>query len=52
MVIAVEKVRGKILGRAYGTVINQASTDCFRPFFEKHIDRYNTQVVTDDRKGY
>jgi len=52
VVIAVEKVKGKKVGRAYGAVINKASADSFRPFFEEHIDKDNAQVITDGWKGY
>lgn len=52
IVIAIEKVQGKKIGRAYGEVIEQASGECFRPFFDKHIDRDNAQISTDGWRGY
>jgi len=41
VVIAVEKVEGNKIGRAYGEVIEEASGECFKPFFERHIDNDN-----------
>lgn len=52
VVIAVEKVKGDKIGRAYAEVIQQASAACFAPFFEKHIDNDNARVVTDGWRGY
>jgi hypothetical protein len=52
VVIAVEKVKGNKIGRAYAEVIQQASGDCFKPFFERYIDKDNAQVITDCWKGY
>ena len=52
VVIAVEKVKGDKIGRAYAEVIKQASAACFAPFFEKHIDNDNARVVTDGWRGY
>lgn len=52
VVIAVEKVKGNKIGRAYAEVIQQASGDCFKPFFEHYIDKDNAQVITDCWKGY
>lgn len=52
VVIAVEKVKGSKIGRAYAEVIQQASGDCFKPFFEQYIDKDNAQVITDCWKGY
>jgi hypothetical protein len=52
VVIAVEKVEGNKIGRAYGEVIEEASGECFRPFFERHIDNDNAQVFTDGWRGY
>ena len=52
VVIAVEKVKDNKIGRAYGQVIQQASGECFKPFFEGYIDCDNAQVVTDCWKGY
>jgi ISXO2-like transposase domain/Transposase zinc-ribbon domain len=52
VVIAVEKVKGNKMGRAYGEVIEEASGECFKPFFERHIDNDNAQVFTDGWRGY
>lgn len=52
VVIAVEKVKDNKIGRAYGQVIQQASGECFKPFFERYIDCDNAQVTTDCWKGY
>ena len=52
VVIAVEKVKGNKIGRAYAEVIEQASGDCFKPFFERYIDKDNAQVITDRWRGY
>lgn len=50
--IAVEKVKGNKIGRAYAEVIQQASGECFKPFFERFIDKDKAQVITDGWKGY
>ncbi len=50
--IAVENLNDNKIGRAYAEVIEQASGDCFKPFFEKHIDSDNTKIVTDGWRGY
>jgi hypothetical protein len=47
VVIAVEKVMGNKIGRAYAQVIEQASAECLKAFFEGHIDSDNARVVTD-----
>ena len=52
VVIAVEKVKGNRIGRAYAEVIEEASGDCFRPFFERNIDSDNARVFTDGWRGY
>ncbi len=52
VVLAVEKIQDDKIGRAYAATIEQASAECFRPFFEQHIDSDNTQVKTDEWKGY
>lgn len=52
VVIAVEKVKGNKIGRAYAEVINDASAESFEPFFEKYIDKDNARVVTDQWRGY
>jgi ISXO2-like transposase domain/Transposase zinc-ribbon domain len=52
VVIAVEKVRDNKIGRAYGEVIEEASGECFKPFFERYIDNDNARVFTDGWRGY
>ena len=52
VVIAIEKVKGNKIGRGYAEVIEEASGDCFKPFFERHIDKDNAQVFTDGWRGY
>jgi hypothetical protein len=52
IVLAVEKVKGDKIGRAYAQVIEEASGACFRPFFEQHIDKDEARVKTDGWKGY
>jgi hypothetical protein len=52
VVLAVEKVKDDKIGRAYAATIEHASAECFRPFFELHIDSDTTQVKTDKWKGY
>lgn len=51
-VLAVEKVKGNKIGRAYGEVIDEATGECFKPFFERHIDNDNVLVFTDGCRGY
>jgi hypothetical protein len=43
---------GDKIGRAYCEVIEEASGENFKPFFERHIDNDNGQVLTDGRPGY
>lgn len=50
--IAVEKVKGNKIGRAYAEIIENASAESFKPFFEKYIDKDNARVVTDEWRGY
>ena len=50
VIVALEIVKGEY-GRAYATVINDASSDSFKPFFEKYIDK-EAEVVTDEWAGY
>ena len=52
VVIAVEQVKGNKIGRAYAELIEDASGESFRPFFEKYIDNDNARVITDQWKGY
>jgi len=52
VVIAVEKVKGNKIGRAYAEVIEQASGECLKPFFERYIDKDNAQIITDEWRGY
>lgn len=50
VVVALEIVEGEY-GRAYATVIKDASSASFKPFFEKYIEN-DTEVVTDEWTGY
>lgn len=52
IVIAVQKVKGNKIGRAYAEVIENASAESFKPFFEKYIDKNNARVLTDGWRGY
>ncbi|MEJ7736318.1 MAG: IS1595 family transposase [Chitinophagaceae bacterium] len=52
VVMAVEKVQGDKIGRAYAQTIEDASAESFKPFFEKYIDKDNTQIKTDQWRGY
>ena len=50
VIIAIERVKDGI-GRAYAKVIEDYSSDSFKPFFEKHIDK-QAKVRTDKWRGY
>ena len=50
VIVALEIVKGGF-GRAYAATIPNASSDSFKPFFEKYIDK-DADVVTDERPGY
>jgi transposase-like protein len=50
VIIALEIANGGF-GRAYAAVIKDASSDSFKPFFEKYIDK-DADVVTDEWAGY
>ncbi|MDR0748168.1 MAG: IS1595 family transposase, partial [Tannerellaceae bacterium] len=50
VIIALEIVRGGF-GRACAASIKDASSDSFKPFFEKYIDK-DADVVTDEWTGY
>ena len=50
VIVALEIVKGGF-GRAYATTIKDASSDSFKPFFEKYIDK-DADVVTDEWAGY
>ena len=52
VIIAVEKVKDNKIGRAYAEVIEEASAESFKPFFERRIDKDNAQVQTDGWRGY
>lgn len=52
VVVALEILNdGNGVGRAYAKVINHASGEDFKPFFEDYISR-EAHVVTDEWKGY
>jgi transposase-like protein len=50
VIVALEIVKGEF-GRAYATIIKDASSVSFKPFFEKYIDK-EADVVTDEWNGY
>ena len=50
VIIALEIVKGGF-GRAYAATIRDASSDSFKPFFEKYIDK-DADIVTDEWAGY
>jgi transposase-like protein len=50
VIVALEIVKGGF-GRAYAATVKDASSDSFRPFFEKYIDK-DADVVTDEWTGY
>lgn len=51
VIVALEILGEHGVGRAYAQVIDRASAQEFRPFFEAYIGK-NTQVVADEWKGY
>jgi len=51
VVVALEKLHDEGVGRAYAQIIDNASSTCFRPFFEAHISK-EADVVTDEWTGY
>jgi transposase-like protein/predicted nucleic-acid-binding Zn-ribbon protein len=55
VVLAVEKVIDKngktTIGRAYAKVIQRASSNEFKPFFEQKLDK-ESKIVTDGWRGY
>jgi transposase-like protein len=50
VIVALEIAKGGF-GRAYAATIKDASSDSFRPFFEKYIHK-DAEVVTDEWAGY
>lgn len=50
VLLALEKVKDGV-GRAYAQIIEDASADTFKPFFNSYIDK-EANVVTDEWKGY
>jgi len=50
VIVALEIVRGGF-GRAYAATITDASSDSFKPFFEKYIDK-DANLVADEWTGY
>jgi len=50
VIVALEIVREEF-GRGYAAVIKNASSESFKPFFEKHIDK-DAEIVTDEWSGY
>lgn len=51
LVVVALEIKDKGVGRAYAKVIEDASDDSFRPFFEEHISK-DANIVTDEWKGY
>ena len=52
VIVAIEIVNeGEGFDRAYAQVIDDASADSFRPFFNKYISK-EAEVVTDEWNGY
>lgn len=51
VVVALEILDGKKVGRAYAEVIDDASAASLRPFFERHIAK-DANIVTDEWNGY
>lgn len=51
LVIAALEIVNDGFGRAYAQVIKDASSESFKPFFEKYIDK-DAYVITDEWKGY
>ena len=49
VIIAVEKVKDKKIS---GLMIQQASQECFKPFFEEHIDSDNAKVFIEAWRIY
>jgi hypothetical protein len=50
VLLALEKIRDGV-GRAYAQIIENASSDEFRPFFNSYID-VEANIITDEWKGY
>jgi transposase-like protein len=50
IVVALEIVQDGV-GRAYAKVIDDASSESFRPFFTEHISK-DAKVITDEWNGY
>lgn len=50
VIVALEIAKGGF-GRAYAAAINDASSESFKPFFEKYIQK-DAEVVTDEWTGY
>lgn len=51
VVVALEVIPGKGVGRAYARVIDDASAKSLRPIFEGHISK-DAHVITDEWNGY
>ena len=51
VVVALEKLPFNGVGRAYAQIIENASNNSFRPFFEDHISK-DADVVTNEWTGY
>ncbi len=51
VVVALEVIPGKGVGRAYARVIPDASAKSLRPLFDDHISK-DAKVITDEWNGY
>jgi len=51
VIVALEVLGEKGVGRAYAQIIESASADAFRPFFETHISK-DAHIITDEWTGY
>jgi len=51
LVIVALEIDNGVYGRAYASIIKNASSASFKPFFEKYIDK-DASVVTDEWAGY
>lgn len=52
IVIGVERIANDKIGRAYGRVIKNSSTKEIKPFFETHLNKETSKVITDGWRGY
>ena len=50
--VAVQIRKGKKIGKAYGTAVNDYSNDELKKIFDRHISKVKAQVRTDEWTGY